>query len=304
MAHKHNLDINTLPNGSGDSHYSIIKKTVYYSVGISLIISVLKLFAWLCTNSASMQATFIDSLIDLVSAFLAMFAIYIAQKPADANHNFGHSKAEAVAALTQTMFIFASGLLLLVEVFEHAFNQEQVKDAQTGIWLILTSSLFLILLLFIQRNTIKKTNSLLIKSVAVHYKGDLLLNVGAMLVVWVSDYLDIHHIDVVFGCGVAIYVLYSGVIIFIDAIKDLMDKEISSQEQDLIKSTVSKMTDVISICKMQTRSAAHKKFVVLDIRVNKDISLLQATKISEKVTEKLQHKIQNSEVTVRPLPDE
>jgi ferrous-iron efflux pump FieF len=286
----------------GDPRHKLVRNAVYWSVAISSIIAVLKLCAWLFTNSTSLQAAFVDSLMDVIASATAVFAISVAHKPADGRHSFGHSKAESVASIGQTMFVLGSGILLIMEVLEHIFNHEQVKEAETGMWLILISSALLLCLIFIQKYAIKRTKSLLIEAVAVHYKGDIALNFGAIIAVWTSDNFDLPYIDIFFGVSVAIYIFYNAIQVFITAAKDLMDEELPKQLKDQIRTVAEGVPGVKSVARLQTRSAAHKKFIVIEVVVDKTLSLIDADRMVRQVITDIKDAINDSEVTIRPLP--
>ncbi|MDR1475268.1 MAG: cation diffusion facilitator family transporter [Holosporales bacterium] len=302
-AHNHDNIFETSSASLNDPRYRLMRSTIYWSVAISLVITALKLSAWLLTNSTSLQAVFVDSLMDVVASVAAIFAISIAQKPADERHSFGHSKAESVASIGQTMLVFCSGALLMAEAFKHVFNQEQVKETGTGIWLILVSSLFLIFLIFIQRYAMKRTKSLLVKSVAIHYEGDIALNFGAILAIWISDSFNLHYIDIAFGVGVAIYIFYNAVQVFLTAAKDLMDEELPKEQKDQIYAVAKSVSGIKSIARLQTRSAAHKKFIIMEIKMDKSLSLIDADSIVKKTISNMKAEIKDSEITIRPLPD-
>jgi ferrous-iron efflux pump FieF len=239
---------------------------------------------------------------DVIASATAVFAISVANKPADFRHSFGHSKAESVASIGQTMFVLGSGILLIMETLEHIFNHEQVKEAETGAWLILISSAFLIGLIFIQRYAVKRTKSLLIEAVAVHYKGDLALNFGAIIAVWTSDNFDLPYIDIFFGVSVAIYIFYNAIQVFLTAAKDLMDEELPKQLKDQIRTVTEGVPGIKSIARLQTRSAAHKKFIVIEVVVDKTLSFVDVDRTVRQVITDIKAAINDSEITIRPLP--
>jgi ferrous-iron efflux pump FieF len=92
-----------------------MRLATYASVGTAVVLIVTKLAAWLFTDSISLLASLIDSLLDVLASLISLFAVRQALTPADREHRFGHGKAEPLAALAQTAFISGSALFLVIE---------------------------------------------------------------------------------------------------------------------------------------------------------------------------------------------
>src|SRR5512134_3530497 len=85
------------------------------SVAVALTLIVAKTAAWWLTDSVAILSTLVDSLLDAAASILTLFAVRHSVQPADAEHRFGHGKAEALASLGQAAFVAGSGVLLLAE---------------------------------------------------------------------------------------------------------------------------------------------------------------------------------------------
>src|SRR5438105_5146293 len=92
-----------------------------------------KTVAWLMTESVSMLSSLVDSSLDFVASLVTFLAVRQALTPADADHRFGHGKAEALAGLTQAGFIAASGGGLLLTVGDRLFHPHQVQREMVGL---------------------------------------------------------------------------------------------------------------------------------------------------------------------------
>src|SRR5258708_10794783 len=103
------------------------------SMVVAAILIVAKAAAWWITDSVSMLSSLVDTSLDLVGSLVTFFAVRQALIPADADHRFGHGKAEALAGLVQAGFIAASGGALLLAVGERLINPHQVREEQLGL---------------------------------------------------------------------------------------------------------------------------------------------------------------------------
>src|SRR5690242_7494576 len=109
------------------------------SVGVASLLIVIKLYAFIATNSVSLLSSLFDSGLDLGASLVNLLAIRTAVTPADAEHRFGHGKAEPLAGLVQVAFILGSSLLLLFEVGKHFIYREAVQQEGVGIIVMVIS---------------------------------------------------------------------------------------------------------------------------------------------------------------------
>ncbi|MGB0669593.1 MAG: cation diffusion facilitator family transporter, partial [Porticoccaceae bacterium] len=93
----------------------LLRLATYASISVALILIVAKLIAWGLSDSVSLLATLIDSVLDALASLINLIAVRHALTPADKEHRFGHGKAEALAGLSQSMFIAGSAGFLLFE---------------------------------------------------------------------------------------------------------------------------------------------------------------------------------------------
>src|SRR5437870_4992353 len=93
----------------------LMRRAAIASVGVSLFLVAIKGVAYFASHSVAMLASMADSALDLFASSLNLFAIRHALTPADAEHRFGHGKAEPLAGMAQSAFITASALFLVIE---------------------------------------------------------------------------------------------------------------------------------------------------------------------------------------------
>src|SRR5499427_1931146 len=113
-------------NGHLQQAAGLMRRAATASVGVSLFLVTIKAFAYFASHSVAMLASLADSALDLFTASLNLFAIQQSLTPADAEHRFGHGKAEPLAGLAQGAFIVASALFLLVQSLERLITPEPV----------------------------------------------------------------------------------------------------------------------------------------------------------------------------------
>src|SRR5471030_485813 len=106
-----------------------MRRAAIASVSVSLFLLAIKTYAYFVSHSVAMLASMADSALDLFTSSLNLFAIGAALTPADAEHRFGHGKAEPLAGLAQAAFITASALFLVVQAVQRLLNPQPVTNS-------------------------------------------------------------------------------------------------------------------------------------------------------------------------------
>jgi len=88
----------------------LVNAAALAATALASMLLIIKIFAWWYTGSVSVLAALVDSLVDIAASLTNLFVVRYSLQPADAEHTFGHGKAESLAALAQSMFISGSSL--------------------------------------------------------------------------------------------------------------------------------------------------------------------------------------------------
>jgi len=280
-----------------------IRYATYASVTVAALLITLKFFAWWSTHSVSLQASLIDSLLDAFASFINLIAVYQALKPADAEHRFGHGKAESLAGLGQAIFIGGSSLWLLYEARERLIQPEVIESSGLGIIVMAVAIIITIFLVSYQRFVIKKTQSTAIAADMLHYRSDMLIN-GAVIVSLVSvEFINIPQIDPILGILIGIYILWTAWQIMVQAFNVLMDTELHDDERDKISAIIKSHPEVIDVRDLRTRTSGLQQFFQLHLVMNPDISLREADIVAEQVEREVLKAYPKSQVIVRLVPE-
>jgi ferrous-iron efflux pump FieF len=249
-----------------------------------------------------MLSSLIDSALDLVSSLITFVAIRAALTPADADHRFGHGKAEALAGVAQAGFIAASagGLLLTVaDRFLHPrpVQQEMVGAVVSAIAIVLTFGLLLF-----QGHVVRRTGPLAITADRAHYTTDFVTNIAVGIGIWVSSRFNEPMIDLAVAVGVAFYLGAGAWHIGRDAIDVLMDRELPDEDRRRILDIVRRHPAVRSVHDLRTRSSGLHQFIQLHLVLHPTMSLGRAHVISDSVEATIREAFPQAEVIVHIDP--
>jgi ferrous-iron efflux pump FieF len=272
------------------------------SVGVALVLIAIKLYAYIATNSVAMLSSLFDSALDLGASSVNLLAIRTAVTPADAEHRFGHGKAEPLAGLVQVAFILGSSLLLLFEVGKHFFEREAVQQEGVGIVVMLISIGLTFLLILFQRQVIKRTESVAVQADATHYFSDFLANIAVIAALVLTSLLGWWWIDPVFGLLVAAFIAYTALSVGKTSLDMLMDREMEDGDRARIKVIVQAHPEVLGLHDLRTRVAGQDRFIQFHLDLAPEISLKEAHRISDAVEASLMAAFPGAEIIIHQDP--
>lgn len=283
----------------GERHdEQLVRWATYASTSAAIFLISIKLYAYLVTRSLSLQATLIDSLLDGLASLINMIAVYHALRPADAEHRFGHGKAESLAALGQSIFIFASAGWLLWESIHHLLNPQSVGHNVLGIWVMAISIGVTSLLVWFQSYVITRSSSAAIGADSLHYRTDLLINFSVIVSLVLTSYFGLFAIDSLFAMGIALYIIISSWHITQQAIDVLMDRELADEDRKLIQKVALSHPKVLGTHELRTRSSGARQFIQLHLELPESMTLGEAHIVSEEVEEALLAKFPLAEILI------
>jgi ferrous-iron efflux pump FieF len=297
------VDTNPVPlTATAESTPRLMRWASIASMSVAAVLIAAKTGAWLVTDSVSMLSSLIDSALDLVSSVITFVAIRLALEPADADHRFGHGKAEALAGVAQAGFITASagGLLLtVVDRFLHprAVQEEFVGAVVSALAVVLTFGLMLF-----QSHVIRRTSSLAISADRAHYTTDFVTNIAVGIGIWLSSRFAEPLIDLAVAVGVALYLGAGAWSIGRHSIDVLMDRELPTADRHEILDIVRRHPGVRNVHDLRTRSSGLHQFIQLHLVLHPTMSLGRAHVISDSVEASIREAFPQAEVIVHVDP--
>lgn len=278
-----------------------VRRSGYLTLGVALLIVLLKLSAAIVTNAAAALASFMDALLDMLVSMLNFFALRYALKPADDDHRFGHGKAEALMALFQAAFLTAAAVLLSYQGISRFFSPEPVGALQSGIWLTLVCTGLTLVLVLAQRWIIRRTGSLAVQADLAHYQSDILLNAAVLLaLVLVAN--SLLWADAVMSLLIAGYLLWNAQQLARTSFTHLLDAELAPGLRQQIVAELLQLPQVLGVDQLRSRRSGPRVFVQLRLVLPDQLSLLQAHDIADVAERKIALLFSDAEVIIHVDP--
>lgn len=276
----------------------LMRLATYASVGVAGLLVLVKLAAWVLTDSVSLLSTLIDSLLDAAASLIMLFAVREALTPPDAEHRFGHGKAEPLAALGQSAFITGSALFLLFEAVQRLVDPRPVQQPEVGLAVMGFSIVATFILTRFQRHVVRRSGSLAIAADSLHYLSDLLVNVAVVAALLLSVYAGWGFADPVFALAIAAYILRTAWQIGRGAFDMLMDRELPEAERARIKEIILAEPEVLGLHDLRTRASGPQVFIQFHLELDGCLPLARAHAIADGLERRLSQAFNGAEVLV------
>jgi len=248
------------------------------SVAVAAVLVALKLWALAETGALSIAASLADSALDLMMSLGAAVAIIYAALPADDDHTFGHTSVEDLTALAQAAVILASAgaiawtaVLRLLAPVPH-----QLASEGRGIVVMAVSVVLTLALVWWQGRVARATGSRVVAADRLHYLGDLLPSVGAIVALVVSGWVGTGWLDAVVALGASAFLAFGAIGIGKGAWDALMDRAADPRLVAGIAEIARHWPGVLGFHDLKTRTAGSRVFVNLHVELDGEQSLRAA----------------------------
>jgi ferrous-iron efflux pump FieF len=285
-----------------DEGVRLRKWATYASVSTAVVLIVAKLMAYFLTDSVSLLSSLMDSTMYAFASIVMMIGVHHAVRPADEDHRYGHGKFEALASMTQAMFIAGSGVFLIFESLHRFVNPQIIQNSMIGIWVMIFAIIMTFLLLGFQRYVIAKTNSVAIAADSLHYKADLLINLAVIVAIVLSKFTLWPYFDPVFAIAIAVILMRGAWEIGRQSIDILADKELSQEQRDRIYEIVLATPSVLGMHDLRTRTSGLQDFIEMHMELDGSMSVSDAHDISDQIEDLLHAEFPNAEVMIHQDP--
>ncbi|MDY6941710.1 MAG: cation diffusion facilitator family transporter [Pseudomonadota bacterium] len=272
------------------------------AVAVAFTLFLVKLIAWLATDSLSLMASMVDSLADGFASLINLLAVSYALMPADREHRFGHGKAESLAGLVQSAFMAGAALFLALSAVDRLINPQPLERTGWGIAVMLFAMALTWALVMVQRRAVEQTGSVAVEADSVHYLSDFLTNGGVILSLLSSRYLGWQIVDPLCAFGVTVYLGFSAFRIGGVALNSLLDREFDDPERERILNIARKNERVLDVHDLRTRRSGPDAFIQLHLEMEDALPLVEAHAIGEAVRLEILREFPEAEVIIHQDP--
>lgn len=200
--------------------------------GVILFIG--KLVAWKLTNSDAVFSDAMESIVNVISAFMGLYSLHLAAKPKDEDHPYGHGKVEFVTSGIEGALIAIAGIMIIYEGINSLITGKILDKLDWGIWIIAATAIVNYFLGYISIKKGESENSLVLISSGKHLQSDTITTLGVVISLVIVYFTKIYWIDSAVALIFGLYIIFVGYKIVRKSLSGIMDE----QDPDLLNQIV------------------------------------------------------------------
>jgi len=191
-------------------------------VGILLFLA--KLVAWHLTNSDAVFSDAMESIVNIIAAFMGLYALYLAAKPKDVDHPYGHGKVEFVTSGIEGALIVFAGIIIIVQAIDSLLQGNQPKKLDWGILIVAATAIINYVMGYISIKKGIRENSLVLQSSGKHLQSDTVTTLGVVMSLVLVYLTKVFWIDAVTALLFGTYIIVVGYKIIRKSLSGIMDE--------------------------------------------------------------------------------
>lgn len=283
---------------------ALTRRVTRLSVTVALVLTGLKLAAWVVTGSVATLASLADSALDVIAALGTFVAVRYAAAPPDREHRYGHGKGEAFASLLQAGLVFASAALVGQEAVRHLITPEPIRAEGWALGVMAISTVLTVLLLKAQARVLSRTHSVAVAGDRIHYLMDLASNLFALAGIAAADLFHAPRLDAAAGLIVAGWLVWGAVQVFRDSSLQLLDHELPDAARAEIVARMTSDPRVRGVHQLRTRASGPYVHIQLHADLDPDLSLEDAHHVVVSAENRVLEAFPAADIIIHPDPED
>jgi len=274
------------------------------SVAIALAVLAMKLVAWWLTGSVALFADALESVVNVAAAVAALVAVHYAAQPADANHPYGHDKAEYFSAVLEGALILVAAFIILHECWSVWNNPRTPELSLIAFCVALTATAVNAVWCAVLFKQGKRLRSPALLADARHLLADVVTSIGVLIGVALALASGLLWLDPLLAALTAVNILFSGARLVRESVGGLMDEALSPELLARIRATVAAEAEgAIEAHDIRSRQAGRSTFIEFHLVVPGDMRVLEAHAICDRVEAALKAELGSAIITIHVEPD-
>lgn len=196
-----------------------------FITALSVFLFVFKITAYYLTHSVSILSDALESIVNILAGGIGLYSLYIAAKPSDKDHPYGHGKAEFVSAAVEGALIVAAGFLIIYETIRTFIGKASVVELNAGILIISFTAIINYVAGSICLRIGKRNDSLALQASGKHLQTDTYSTLAVVAGLLIILFTKIYWLDKLFAFGIGIFIIYNGYKIVKKSLAGIMDQQ-------------------------------------------------------------------------------
>ena len=191
---------------------------------VAVFLFLLKFAAYFLTHSVAILTDALESIVNVIAGFVGLYSLYIASKPRDQDHPYGHGKAEFLSAAVEGVLIIIAGIIIIYEAIKGLIHPRQLEKLDYGILLIAFTGVVNFIVGYISIKRGKKNNSVVLISSGKHLYTDTYSTIGIIVGLGLIYFTHYPWLDSAVALIFALIIINTGYRVLRVSIAGIMDE--------------------------------------------------------------------------------
>jgi cation diffusion facilitator family transporter len=275
------------------------------TIAIGCLVLGLKGAAWWLTGSAALYSDALESTVNVAAGLIALLALHFAAIPADANHPYGHDKAEFFAAVIEGVLITVAALLIFDQAWKAWLNPRTLETPLRGIALNAAATVLNAVWSSVLITVGKRLRSPVLSADGRHLLADVVTSVGIAAGVFLAVFTGQMILDPLLAAATGVYVLWSGIRMISASVSGLMDEApepaVVARIRELVANSAA---GAIEAHDLRTRHAGRLTFLEFHLVVPGSMTVAAAHQICDRIEDALKAEMAHLMITIHVEPEE
>ena len=284
-----------------------LARYAWLSIGAAVVTIGLKSTAYLITGSVGLLSDAAESVVNLVAAIIALVALTVAARPADASHQYGHAKAEYFSAAIEGLMIFVAAAVIIVQAVDRLLHPQPLEKLGVGLLITLVATAINgavgLLLLRVGR----RERSATLVADGKHLMTDVWTSAGVVVGVGLVAVTGWQPLDSLVAIAVAINILVVGTRLVTSSSSSLLDRALDAADIAAVTAVLDRhRSDDVTFHGLQTRESGRERYVAFHVLVPGAWSVAEAHDLVEGVEDEIRAALDGVHVQthIEPREDE
>lgn len=284
-----------------------LERFAWLSIGAAIATIALKAAAWWLTGSVGLLSDALESLVNLAAAVLALSMLRLAAAPPDADHQYGFSKAEYLAAGIEGALIVLAAAAIVLAAVPRLINPRPLETPGLGLGLSIVASAINLAVAQVLIRAGHEHHSITLEADGRHLMTDVWTSAGVIVgvgLVLVTGWLQL---DSLVALAVAAHIIWTGIGLVRRSVAGLLDAAISPEEREEVAKLFREYSrrHGVAFHALRTRQAGARRFVAFHLLVPDSWTVAHAHQLSEEIESRMRAMVPNASITthIEPISD-
>jgi cation diffusion facilitator family transporter len=270
-----------------------LTKYAWLSIAAAIATIVLKYGAYFVTGSVGMLSDAVESLVNLAAAIMALTMLKIAARPADADHHFGHDKAEYFSSGVEGTLIIIASIAIGYTSVVRFIRPIPLRDIEVGLAIAVVASAINFVVSRVLAAAAKTHNSITLEADAHHLMTDVWTSVGVIGAVAAVRFTGWIRLDPIIAALVALNILRIGIRLVRESVLGLMDTSLPAEDLEVVNEVLERYrkNERIEFHAILTRGAASRRFVSFHVLVPGNWTVQRGHDLLERIEGELRSRL-------------